>query len=95
VEAKTPPAEARPTPKAPAEARSGPKPGPAPAAPRPLTEEQHKTVEDTLTLAQLFQARGDNERARREYRKVLDIDPTHAEAKQGLAQVEQALRGTQ
>jgi tetratricopeptide (TPR) repeat protein len=92
-EAKAPPAGAGSAAKAPAEARSASKATPAPAAPRPLTDEQQKAVEDTLTLAQLFQARGDNERARREYRRALDIDPTHAEAKQGLAQVEETLRG--
>jgi tetratricopeptide (TPR) repeat protein len=91
-EAKAPAADARPAPKAPAEARSGSRPPAAPAVARPLTDEQQKAVEDALTLAQLFQARGDNERAQREYRKVLDIDPTHVEAKQGLAQVEESLR---
>jgi hypothetical protein len=57
-----------------------------------LTAEQEKALDDTLTLAQLFQARGDNVRALREYRRVLDIDPTHLEGRRGLAAVEQAIK---
>jgi serine/threonine-protein kinase len=66
-------------------------PRPAPVRPA-LTPEQEKALDDTLTLAQLFQARGDNVRALREYRRVLDIDPTHAEGRRGLAAVEQAIK---
>jgi Flp pilus assembly protein TadD len=57
-----------------------------------LTPEQEKVVEDTLAFAQMFQSRGDNVRALREYRRVLEIDPGHPEARRGLAAVEQATR---
>jgi Tfp pilus assembly protein PilF len=57
-----------------------------------LTPEQEKVVEDTLTFAQMFQSRGDNVRALREYRRVLEIDPGHPEARRGLAAVEQAIK---
>jgi hypothetical protein len=96
-----PPPEAKPPVKAPegppAAKPSLPRPSGAPSGvtPPPLTDEQRKAVDDALTLAQLFQARGDDERARREYRKVLDIDPTNVEAKQGLLLVEQAPKGSQ
>jgi len=91
-----PTAEAPPSPKPPqGEARSAARASPRPSATPPLTEDQQKAVEDALTLAQLFQARGDHERARREFQKILDLDPTHAEARQGLALVEQALKGSQ
>jgi eukaryotic-like serine/threonine-protein kinase len=97
-----PPAVAAPSPKppdvgtAPRRAPRDAKPAPKPPARRlPLTAEQEKAVEDALTLAQLFQARGDQVRALREYRRVLEIDPTHAEARQGLAEVERAIRAGQ
>jgi hypothetical protein len=62
-------------------------------APRPqLTPEQSKVIEDALTLAQLFQTRGDNERALREYRRVLALDPTHTEARRGATETERALK---
>jgi len=51
-----------------------------------------KLLQDSLTLAQLFQARGDHERALREYRRVLAIDPTNAEARRRAAEVERALK---
>ncbi|MGH7318641.1 MAG: tetratricopeptide repeat protein, partial [Candidatus Rokuibacteriota bacterium] len=89
------PRAVKPEPRAPApESKPAVKPSaPAPAGPRPtLTSEQVKTIEDALALAQIFQDRGDNERALREYRRALGIDPTNTEAKQGLAAVEQALK---
>ena len=59
--------------------------------PRPqLTPEQSKVIEDALTLAQLFQTRGDNERPLRENRRVLALDPTHAEARKGVSDLERA-----
>jgi serine/threonine-protein kinase len=68
------------------------RPPPAkPTAPGPqLTPEQSKVIEDALTLAQLFQARGDNERALREYRRILALDPTHTEARKGVGDLERA-----
>lgn len=60
--------------------------------PAKLTPEQVKLLQDSLTLAQLFQARGDHERALREYRRVLAIDPTNAEARRRVAEVERALK---
>ncbi len=82
---------ARPTP-----APAGPgatAPSPKPAASRPaLTAEQRKTIEDALTLAQLFQTRGDSQRAKREFQRVLDLDPSNSEARQGLAEAEEALK---
>ncbi|MBI2467750.1 MAG: protein kinase, partial [Candidatus Rokubacteria bacterium] len=68
-------------------------PSPKPAASRPaLTAEQRKTIEDALTLAQLFQTRGDSQRAKREFQRVLDLDPSNSEARQGLAEAEEALK---
>jgi hypothetical protein len=43
----------------------------------------------------MFQARGDGERALREYRRVLALDPTHAEARQGVAEVEASMKSGQ
>jgi Tfp pilus assembly protein PilF len=51
-----------------------------------------KVVEDAVTLAQLFQARGDHERALREFRRALAIDPRHAEARAGASEAEAGLR---
>ncbi len=66
------------------------------ASPRAsLTPEQTRVVEDALTLAQMFQARGDGERALREYRRVLALDPRHAEARQGVAEVEASMKSNQ
>jgi hypothetical protein len=60
-----------------------------------LTPEEAKIVEDALILAQMFQARGDGERALREYRRVLALDPTHPEALQGAAEVRASLKSSQ
>jgi hypothetical protein len=61
----------------------------------PLTPEEAKTVEDALILAQMFQARGDGERALREYRRVLALDPTHPEALRGVAEVSASMKSSQ
>ena len=58
----------------------------------PLTPEQSKMADDAATLGQLFSARGDAERARREYLRALDLDPNHAEAKEGLGRLEEVPR---
>jgi serine/threonine-protein kinase len=77
---------------APARPPAAPKATAAPAAPAPLSPEQMKAVEDAVTLAQLFQARGDHERALREFRRALAIDPRHAEARAGASEAEAGLR---
>jgi serine/threonine protein kinase len=100
-----PPAAAMPAP-TPAPARPGPrdtagrpdkprtKPSPEPAKPK-LTAEQTELMNTALAFGQLFQERGQPERARDEYRKVLALDPTHAEARRGLAEVEAQLKSKQ
>jgi hypothetical protein len=69
-------------------------PSAAPAGPS-LSPEQVKVVEDAVTLAQLFQARGDHERALREFQRALAIDPRHAEARAGATEAEAAMKGKQ
>jgi Protein kinase domain len=68
---------------------------PKPSSRVSLTAEETRIVEDTLVLAQMFQARGDGERALREYRRILALDPTHAEALQGVAEVTAAMKSSQ
>jgi tetratricopeptide (TPR) repeat protein len=63
------------------------------AAPAKLSAEQLKTVEDAIALAQVFQDRGDPERALREYQRALAIDPKHAEARKGATEAQAALKG--
>jgi len=70
----------RPAPPTPSTRREAPKP-----SPRTLTPQEAKVVEDALTLAQLFRARGDTARAVREYRRVLELDPDNIEARRGMA----------
>ncbi len=92
VEQPAPPPPAAPAPGADTNVSVRPPAGKSPA-PRPqLTPEQSKVIEDALTLAQLFQTRGDNERALREYRRVLALDPTHTQARRGAAETERALK---
>jgi tetratricopeptide (TPR) repeat protein len=90
-------APTRPAPSRPAPAATGAAavtPGPTAGTPAvALTAEQVKVVEDAMTLAQLFEARGDHERALREYRRALAIDPKHREATRGAASAESALKG--
>jgi len=94
VERTAPLTPAAPAPGADANVSARPPAGKPPGTlrvPRPqLTPEQSKVIEDALTLAQLFQTRGDNERALREYRRVLALDPTHAEARKGVSDLERA-----
>ncbi|MBI4012086.1 MAG: hypothetical protein HY359_07270, partial [Candidatus Rokubacteria bacterium] len=81
---------------APAKAAPAPaRPGEGGATAAKPTSEDAKVLEDALTLAQLFRGRGDNERALREYRRVLAIDPNHAEARQGVAEAEALLKSRQ
>lgn len=69
---------------------------PSPVAPprgrpsAPLTPEQQKLVDNLVTLGQFFEGRGDVDRARREYRRALDLDAECADAKQGLARLPEA-----
>jgi serine/threonine-protein kinase len=92
VEQPAPPPPVAPAPGADTNVSVRPPAGKSPA-PRPqLTPEQSKVIEDALTLAQLFQTRGDNERALREYRRVLALDPTHTEARRGATETERALK---
>ncbi len=73
-----------------------PKPAPGPVKPAPartkLTAEEAALVMDALTFAQLFQERGQPERALEEYRKVLALDPTHPEARKGVSELEAQLK---
>ncbi len=58
----------------------------------PLTTDQKKAVDDAVTLAQVFEARGDLELARREYRRALALAPDHGEAKKGLGRMDESLK---
>jgi serine/threonine-protein kinase len=97
-------APSRPT-TAPAPGPAAPRPAPAPARPRAaepgpgasapvaaLTPEQAKDVRDAIEFGQVFQARGDHARALREYQRALAIDPRNAEARQGVAEAEAAMK---
>jgi tetratricopeptide (TPR) repeat protein len=100
------PSVAAPAPKAPAAAPRPKAAAPTSAAPgggvggqnggggpAKLSAEQLKTVEDAIALAQVFQDRGDPERALREYQRALAIDPKHPEARKGAAEAQAALKG--
>jgi uncharacterized caspase-like protein len=52
-----------------------------------LTREQQKVVDDAVALGLFFEARGDVDRAGREYALALEVDPERPEARQGLSRV--------